>query len=285
MRRLEAERKPERKPRDSMPPARDSINGFKPEPDNPHFGKVIKAKEKMKEGRFASAKKDLEEVLEAEPKNSHAISSLMTLYFKIKNIKGAEKLYDENRETDNIFIHNSMIVGYGKIGEVEKAEKIFFEIVNMGIADVYSCNSMMDIYHRHWVLDKAIEIFNIIEELGIATNFSYNTRIYICSKTREVEEAEKLFYKVIEIGMANSYTYTSMISVYLNARMSDKAENTLHKAIERKCDTPITYKKVICAYGNDGDAASVRRIYRMAMENGKETAEVENAMLKFTNAY
>jgi len=283
MRRLEAKGGPERKTKDSMPPARDSMNGFKPEPDNPHFGKVNRAKEKMQGGRLGSAKKDLEEVLEADPKNSYAISSLMTLYFKIKDIKSAEKLYNENKGTDNVFIHNPMIVGYGKIREVEKAEKIFFEIVNMGIADVYSCNSMMDIYHRHWMNGEAIAIFNIIEELGIATNFSYNTRIYICSKTNEIEEAEKLFDKVIEMKMANSYTYTSMISVYLNARMPDKAENTLHKAIESECDTPVTYKKVIYAYGLNGDKANVKKIHCMAQENGKATAEVENSMLKFTD--
>lgn len=293
MRQFGAKGKPERRTRESIPPLRDSLNGFKPDPDETTSYEVIllRVKRKIENGDFASAKKNLGKILESDPKNRYAITMLARLYFKIGDIEKAEETFNENKASNNIFLYNTMLVGYGKAEEDEKAEEVFREVVGKGIADVYSYNSMIDMHGHRFELEEVRELFNEAVELGIANPYTYNRMIYTCARVVEivekmhkkeiVEEARLAFDRAVEEGLANEHTYTSMLGVYSNVGKSRLGMELLRKAIEKGFDTPIAYKKVFYAYVRVKDNKGAESVYLLAKKNGKGAEELKKRLDRF----
>lgn len=292
MGRIEAERKPEKRARDSMPPERDTLDSFKPPPEKCFFPrkKIYRAKKEMKKGNLVSARDILESAIEEHPDNEYVISLFIKLSFKTGDIDYAEKLFEEHRETNNPFFYNSMISGYGKAWKIKKAEELFEEAVKKGIAGSYTYNSMIDIYSEKLLLGKVRNLFSEAVRLEVATAYTYNRMIYACARIVEmnpenekvVGEARKIFDIAVKKGIATGYTYSAILSVYSNAAKADEAMEILKMAIGADMAHPGTYKKTIYAFGNAGDIQGAKEVYIMSAENGKGTEEVRNALLSLT---
>lgn len=283
MRRVGADRR-----RDSMPPERDSLDVFKPEPEGIVIPKIIsRVKRKIKNGDFTSAKKNLGKILDAEPKNMYALVLLSKVYFKTGEIEKAEEVFCENKVTGNIFLYNVMITGHGKIKNRERAEEIFNEAVDKGIVDSYSYNIWIDMHCEELEIDTVRKLFHEAVEIGIANAYTYNRMIYCCARIVElelkeeiVEEARRVFDKAVEIGIANGYTYTAMMGVYSNIGDAKKGMEILEMAIRAGVDNPGTYKKALYACGNARDMRGVEEVCALADENRKLTLEVRGAFNK-----
>ena len=296
MRRLEAGRKPERKTKDSMPPARDSMDNFKLESDRIIGERLVIVKRKINNGDFASAKKNIGKIFDIEPKNKYAISMLAKLYLKMGDIEKAEEVFHENKSRNNNYLYNAMIVGYGKTKKHEKAKEVFAEAVDKGIADVYSYNSMIDMYCDELELEKVMKLFNEAVELELANSYTYNRTIYTCARVIEemprddrskideiIKEAEQVFDKADEAGVVNGHTYTSLLAVYSNIRNKGACMELLFEAIRKRLDTPSAYKKVLYACGRIGDTRGVKYVYRLAKKNRMATKELKDRADRFVS--
>ncbi|KAI3914475.1 hypothetical protein MKX01_029936, partial [Papaver californicum] len=110
----------------------------------------------------------------------------------------------------NVVTYAVMITGFVRVGMLSEAEKIYYEMPEIGRDPVVS-NAMINGYLKLGELEKAVFVFNSMVERNVV---SWSSVLDGYCKNGKVSEAEVLFQKMPE---KNVVTWTTMISGYMKS--------------------------------------------------------------------
>ena len=232
--------------------------------------------------------------------NAHTFSMLLKACGSIRCISCARqihclklKLLDE-QGGDSIFVENTLIDVYAKLGSLVDAERLFSRMEHKDLATM---NTMMDAYTFHLLMDKAIEIFDSIEEKDALSwnivmsgllecrrgeealrlflcltrsqedtkpnSSTYTIVLSSCAALARIEFGRQVHAYIVKNGLYSSNTFVSnsLISMYASSGLTEELERVF---VEMSTKDVISWNSVIQSLGQNGCA-------RKAIENA-ETA-------------
>ncbi|KAM7264622.1 hypothetical protein ACFE04_002305 [Oxalis oulophora] len=120
---------------------------------------------------------------------------------------------------------------------IEEAEKYFNNLPSQQkVLEVYS--AFLNCYVNSKSVEKAEAIFREMSDLGLATQLSYNTLLNLYKKTGKYENLDNLLYEMGANKISfDKYTYLICMNAYAANFDIDQMERTLKQMV---CDTKVT---------------------------------------------
>ncbi|KAJ3671459.1 hypothetical protein LUZ60_007538 [Juncus effusus] len=117
----------------------------------------------------------------------------------------------------NVYFYASLIDGFGKLGSVDRAEKLFDDMLERGILpDSYCYNTLMDCLVKEGRTNDALNYFKKMENDGCApTVYTYTILIDGLFKQHRNEEALKFWNKMIDKGITPTLASFRVLSIGL----------------------------------------------------------------------
>ncbi|XP_057536903.1 pentatricopeptide repeat-containing protein DOT4, chloroplastic [Amaranthus tricolor] len=159
--------------------------------------------------------------------NTVVVNSLISFYFMFGKLEKAQKLFDELLDRD-VVSWNSMISGYASNGFARKAIDIFKQMICCGIFP----NSTTLICVLSAIADvAAVELGAMVHGYMVKTGFHQdltcnNTLLDMYSKCGDLNGAIEVFENM---GERNIVSWTSMIGTYTREGLSDAAVKLFHE--------------------------------------------------------
>lgn len=170
-------------------------------------------------------------------------SSLVHMYASGQMLDAARKLFDGCSEGSvSVVSWNSMIDGYVKCGDLEKAREVFD---GMGCRDVASWNTMINGYATVGGLEGAAKLFDVMPERNL---ISWNSMLAAYSKCGDVEGATKTFR---DMPWKDVVSWNAMLDCYANSGRSNEALalfREMEAADVRPTDATIVSLLSACAH-------------------------------------
>ncbi|MCL7042813.1 hypothetical protein MKW94_019900 [Papaver nudicaule] len=158
----------------------------------------------------------------------------------------------------------AMIAGYGKVGNVLGAEKVFDEIV---VKDKTCWGAMIACYSHNGYLNEAIEMYKKMRELGVKANeVAMVGVISACTQLGDVEMAHSIARHVEEGSCVRTLILSNaLIHMYAKCASIDQALLEFHKMREQDV---ITYGAVITALADHGRPQEALELFSKMQKEG-----------------
>lgn len=131
----------------------------------------------------------------------------------------------------NNVVHNMIISMYGRVGLVEHAVRVFWDMKNR---DLISWNSMLLVYKEAGMKDQVYKCLQLMHDNGLRVDgFTISTVLSLCADTKDLTFGEKILALSFKLGFnQNSVVTSSAIDLYCNC-------GRLNLAIRIFKDAPI----------------------------------------------
>lgn len=191
--------------------------------------------------------------------NIFVIPSVLKACGHLSDISTGEKIHSlvlKHSFGTDAFVVSSLIDMYSKCGSVEKAKKVFDEMVEK---DIVAMNAMVSGYVQRGL---ATEALNLVEEIGtprVKPNVvTWNTLIAGFSKRGDQVMVSKLFQLMRANGVEpDVVSWTSVISGLVHNFCNDEAFDTFKEMLSQGfCPTSATISSILPACAS---AANIRR--------------------------
>ncbi|XP_026445321.1 pentatricopeptide repeat-containing protein At1g53600, mitochondrial-like, partial [Papaver somniferum] len=147
---------------------------------------------------------------EMPQRNTATWNALITAYTRSNShINEAYELFCKVPER-NVVTYAVMITGFVRVGRLNEAEKIYYEMPVIGRDPVVS-NAMINGYLKLGELDRAVYVFDSMAERNVV---SWSSLLDGYCKNGKINEAEVMFQKMPE---KNVVSWTTMISGYMKS--------------------------------------------------------------------
>ncbi|KAJ8761985.1 hypothetical protein K2173_006587 [Erythroxylum novogranatense] len=197
-------------------------------------------------------------------------NSLISFYFKIREVQSAHKLFDDLTDRD-VISWNSMISGYVASGLCEKGLELLIEMLKSGadtdlatiICALAGCANCGDVS-----LGRALHAFAIKARFDRNAIFS-NTVMDMYSKCRDLNGAIQVFAKMADKSVVS---WTALIAGYVREGLADKAIGMFHE-MERGGVVPDTFAitAILHACACNGSLESGKHIHNYIRENDMQS--------------
>ena len=186
------------------------------------------------EGRYTSAERFYQVVLEKEQNNVEALNGLGYVLTEQNRIDEAQLYYDQvlQLKPDDINANNGVGYALVKQEEFEKAIPFFKFVLEKDSDNVNGHNGLGLAYTGLGDYDAATEEFNI--SLGINPNKTetINGLAFVNYRTEQYSSAESLYQKVLSIDDSNADALKGLILVLTAQDKLDKVQSLLVKITE-----------------------------------------------------
>ncbi|AQK89225.1 DNA-binding protein [Zea mays] len=170
-------------------------------------------------------------------KNRAACKTLLPLHAFLGNSDAVERIWKACEDNTRVAESVSAIEAFGKLGDVEKAEKVFEDmLVHWKTLSSKFYNALLKVYADHNLLDKGKELAKRMDENRVrfgAPTLDALVKLYV--EAGEVEKAESLVHKLsIQNHIKPIYnTYMTLLDSYSkkgDVRNSEKVFNKLRQS-------------------------------------------------------
>ncbi|KAI3948955.1 hypothetical protein MKW98_021561 [Papaver atlanticum] len=152
---------------------------------------------------------------EMPQRNTASWNAMITAYTRSNShVNEAYELFCKVTER-NVVTYAVMITGFVRVGMLDEAEKIYYEMPVIGRDPVVS-NAMINGYLKLGELEKAVFVFDSMAERNVV---SWSSMLDGYCKNGNVSEAEVFFQKMPE---KNVVSWTTMISGYMKSGQWEK---------------------------------------------------------------
>jgi pentatricopeptide repeat protein len=126
-------------------------------------------------------------------------------------------------------VSGSLIDMYAKNGSLEAAYMMFSQVSN---PDLKCWNSMLGGYSHHGMVDKALKLFEEIIKQGLVPNqVTFLSLLSACSHSRLVEQGKLLWNYMNRIGLVpGPKLYSCMVTLLSRAALLEEAEEIINKS-------------------------------------------------------
>uniref|UniRef100_A0A7N0U4R9 DYW domain-containing protein n=1 Tax=Kalanchoe fedtschenkoi TaxID=63787 RepID=A0A7N0U4R9_KALFE len=159
----------------------------------------------------------------------------------------------------DVFVGNSLVAMYGKMGLVEAAVKVF---ENMSERNLVSWNSMMCAFSENKCSKDSICVFRSLLEEGSLTPdvASLVTILPVCAREGEVESGAVVHGLAVKLGMSsNLMVNNAVMDMYLKCGLLDEALILFIKSSEKNV---VCWNTMIGGYAKAGDVLATFNILR-----------------------
>ncbi|KAJ4776091.1 Pentatricopeptide repeat-containing family protein [Rhynchospora pubera] len=169
----------------------------------------------------------------------------------------------------NNVVHNSIISMYGRVGLVEYAARVFWDMQNR---DLISWNSMLLVYKEAGMKDQAFECLQLMHENRFQVDgFTISTVLSICSDTKDLTLGESILALSLKLGInQNSVVAGSAIDLYCNCGRLNLAMRIFNDMLildSILCDSMIS------GYTRFGLREEASNLFITALRNGVKVTE------------
>ncbi len=201
-------------------------------------------------------------------------------YLAMNDVEKAEKIYMEllERGEGDADVYTGLGICKRRKGENEEAMKFFMEAVKKGELDVAIAN-ICDIYEEE---GEFLEEENFLAKLSSEHDVGYLHALYarILTMTGKLDEAEKEARKAIEMGEEDGYIYLAF-SLILRKK-EEEAEKILHEYNEKHPDKLHSYILLANIY-MERDAEKAEKYLDILLQKADEPEIMDYLIQSFLN--
>ncbi|XXG48559.1 hypothetical protein AAC387_Pa02g2973 [Persea americana] len=155
--------------------------------------------------------------------NAFVGTALVAMYSRSGSLDDAEMVF-KGLDEINIRCWNSIILGYGKVGDSEKAIQVFCDLLDSGLEPSdYTFTNVISACSGATALDAGRQLHGLAVKYGFVFEITVaNAVITMYVEYGLVEEAERIFSGMTERSLI---TWTALLSGYVKNGYSEKAIN------------------------------------------------------------
>ena len=127
----------------------------------------IKALSENKKGNFRQALKEMERIIERDPKDKEAFYWIGNYYYNRQNFKKAIYYFNQAVELDPLYkvAYNKLAYAYDKVGDFERSIWAINEYISIAPDEANPYDTKADLYAFNGKLDQAIESYRKAEQI------------------------------------------------------------------------------------------------------------------------
>lgn len=169
----------------------------------------------------------------------------------------------------NSVVHNSIISMYGRVGLVEHAVRVFWDMKNR---DLISWNSMLLVYKEAGMKDQVYECLQSMLFSGFRVDgFTISTVLSLCADTKDLTFGEQMLAFSFKLGFnQNSVVSSSVIDLFCNCGRLDLAIR-IFKDMPRL--DSIICDSMIAGYTRFGLREEASNLFISALRNSVKVTE------------
>ncbi|KAK3039504.1 hypothetical protein RJ639_028086 [Escallonia herrerae] len=206
---------------------------------------------------------------------------------KRKHVKDAHQLFDKIKHDfpARAKTYSILMRGWGGIGEVDEARKLFDEMLERGCAvDVLACNCVVEALCKGGKADEAFELFRMMRSKGVEPDaFTYSIFIHASCEANDVRSAFRVLDRMKRYGLLpNVFTYNCIIKKLCKNDSVEEAYQLLDEMIERGVRPDVwSYNSILAFHCDHSEVTkALRLISRMDKDSCKPDRHTYNMVLK-----
>lgn len=168
--------------------------------------------------RVEDAERVFKKALENEVINIRIYNRMLKAYNMDNWLRESEKLFRKIQSIADAKTYTIMIRGYGRILEVENAERIFRDAVRRGLADEKMYLSMIEAYGKLGMLGKAEDLFLEVLEKGTDSTKIYKGMIHVYGMEKDLKSAKHIYLLAVENGKGTDEVRNALLKFTTNQR-------------------------------------------------------------------
>ncbi|KAL5756387.1 hypothetical protein ACOSQ2_021133 [Xanthoceras sorbifolium] len=217
----------------------------------------------------------------------HDLDHLLYVLCKRKQVKPAQLFFDKVKHefTPSVKTYSILIRGWGDIGELSEARKLFDEMLDRKYSvDVLAYNSLLEAMCKGGKVDEAYKMFREMRSSGTEPDaFSYSIFIHAYCEANDIHSVFRVLDTMRRYDLvANVFTYNCVIKKLCKNEKVEEASQLLDEMMERGVSPDAWSYNAILAYHCDHSEVNMalRLISRMAKDNCMPDRHTYNMVLK-----
>ncbi|KAK1575970.1 hypothetical protein Q3G72_009806 [Acer saccharum] len=217
----------------------------------------------------------------------HDLDHLFYVLCKRKQVKHAQQFLDKVKHefTPTVKTYSILIRGWGDIGELSEARKLFDEMLERKCSvDVLAYNSLLEAMCKGGNVDGAYKMFVEMRSSGTKPDaFSYSIFIHAYCEANDLHSVFRVLDTMWRYNLSpNVFTYNCVIKKLCKNEKVEEAYQLLDEMIERGVDPDAWSYNAILAYHCDHCEINMalKLISRMEKDNCMPDRHTYNMVLK-----
>ncbi|TXG69306.1 hypothetical protein EZV62_004241 [Acer yangbiense] len=217
----------------------------------------------------------------------HDLDHLFYVLCKRKQVKHAQQFLDKVKHefTPTVKTYSILIRGWGDIGELSEARKLFDEMLERKCSvDVLAYNSLLEAMCKGGNVDEAYKMFVEMRSSGTKPDaFSYSIFIHAYCEANDLHSVFRVLDTMWRYNLSpNVFTYNCVIKKLCKNEKIEEAYQLLDEMIERGVDPDAWSYNAILAYHCDHCEINMalKLISRMEKDNCMPDRHTYNMVLK-----
>ncbi|KAK3229806.1 hypothetical protein Dsin_001687 [Dipteronia sinensis] len=160
---------------------------------------------------------------------------------------------------------NAIVDLYGKCGNVDLANKVFYRLDNR---DVFAWNSILSMYSKGGLFDHVVKSFALLWNSGVLPNeFTFAMVLSACARSVDVSYGWRIHCKVIKVGLqSNSFCQGALIEMYSKCNNVSDARTVFDGAVD--LDT-VSWTSMISGYVQAGLPEAALEVFEKMKKLGQ----------------
>lgn len=219
--------------------------------------------------------------------NIHDLDKLLFILCKKKQVKHAQKFFDEAKDRFklNAKSYSILIKGWGEIGDAKKALELFDEMVGEGCpVDLLAYNNLLEALCKGGKVDDASNLFQVMVSKRVEPDaYTYSIFIRTYCDMSDLHSVFRVLDRVKRANLLlNVYAYNHIIKRLCKIEKVEEAYQLLDEMIASSVNPDIWSYNAILAYHCDHCEVNraLRLLSRMEKDNCLPDRHTYNMVLK-----
>ncbi|KAJ8536235.1 hypothetical protein K7X08_034636 [Anisodus acutangulus] len=215
------------------------------------------------------------------------VDKLLLALCKRKHTKLAQEFFDKVKDDfmPSVKTYSILIRGWGELGEVGEAQKVFDEMVERGCSvDLLAYNSILDSLSKAGKMDEAFNFFTKMRSIGLIPDaFTYSIFIHGYCALNDIHSVFRVLdqmrrYKLVP----NVFTYNCIIKKLCKSDKVDEAYQLIDEMISTGVRLDCwSYNTILASHSDHNQVnLALRLISRMERNNCAPDKHTYNMLLK-----
>lgn len=215
------------------------------------------------------------------------LDKLLLALCKRKHTKLAQEFFDRVKDDfiPSVKTHSILIRGWGELGEVAEAQKLFDEMLERGCSvDLLAYNSILESLCKAGKMDEAFNFFKKMRSIGLIPDaFSYSVFIHGYCSVNDIHSVFRVLDRMRRYKLVpNVFTYNCIIKKLCKIKKVDEAYQLIDEMISGGVRPDCwSYNTILASHCDHNEVNLAHRlISRMEQNNCLPDKHTYNMLLK-----